>query len=234
MNDSESNCLNTIPFDRQELLSSILEEVENGTMELGEQTPEYVEVYDYQDDKYIRFRTAPITVQSIADMICISSLEPDAAKIKHEIAQALIHLPAETFAVTKAILLPETEEDVAAMCAAMGFQEEMWPDKICFGEFLSSSCLGLSWFYENTVIVNIAAVKLAAKEIFETPHSYSLQHEESCAFWTTLFHELRHVMLDCNPFLSEIDYPVSLAAEKAVEEYCRETFEKFQVNGWLN
>jgi len=33
-------------------------------------------------------------------------------------------------------------------------------------------------------------------------------------------------MMDCNPFLPETDYPVSLATEEAVEDFCRAEYNR--------
>ena len=84
--------------------------------------------------------------------------------------------------------------------------------------------IGQLWNHANCAIVYLDNVKkVAAETVHENLGAWKSFH--MCT-WETIFHELRHLMMDCNPFLPEQDYPVHLASEEAVEAFCEEEYER--------
>ena len=65
---------------------------------------------------------------------------------------------------------------------------------------------------------------MATEAVHESLSAWESFH---MCIWETIFHELRHLMLDCNPLLPEDDYPVHLAAEEAVEAFARRNMNEF-------
>lgn len=95
---------------------------------------------------------------------------------------------------------------------------------------LAAGYLGQLWFDCNIVAVNMRVIVDTSSEIAkENEDLYSpyfeFEHLVTEGLLTTALHELRHLQMDTNIFLPEDVYPLSLNAEKAVEEYGREVYE---------
>lgn len=113
------------------------------------------------------------------------------------------------------IITTESEADSDFIAGRL----EIEPYEVCAYE----DSVGLFWFAQSAVIINIQAIDEAVSDLVKELHLSASDHEEErvIAFYSTLFHELRHLGLD-DPFLPEDLYPTSLNGEDAVESYARE------------
>lgn len=102
---------------------------------------------------------------------------------------------------------------------------------------IGEGALGQLWWERNTVVINMGEIVRIADEIatenadmVDTDPFFSFENQVRSGFLTTVLHELRHLQLDTNIFLPEDMYPLALASEEAVEDYCREVFEDHVIN----
>lgn len=208
---------------RKEILSSINED---GDAELLKRTKNYIHIYDNADGRYISYRTVPHTVNSLARRIYLGgSMRKHMRKAAKLIAGELLKLPSETLMTINHIFIVNTTTDIHEICEKFGYEEWEIPDKLWGdGEDLTEDFLGVFWFQENSVFINIHAIEAAAEEMCED-WSWNVREEITIGFWTTLFHELRHEELDGQPFefpwLEDVDY-----GEDGVEAWAREWYEK--------
>lgn len=73
------------------------------------------------------------------------------------------------------------------------------------------------------VVINESVIYKISKEMSE--NDYEEQKEYQIGILTTLLHEMRHLMLDTNPFLPEDEFPEELREEDAVERFAIERYE---------
>lgn len=215
------------------LLAELQEETEKGNVEIIDSKSDIVEILDFTDGRTVRFRINEISEKEIASMINFGPSIANQVNCNDEayrIAKTLIHLPAEFFDTLRYILLPETDEDVQQMCQKLDLNYDDFPSSIHFDDCNALGCL---WYNESSVIVNIPVIRKICFEMWDGfPEYYATKEIKHC-FWETLLHELRHQMLDCNPFLSEDKYPLSLSSEENVENYARKTCENFYKENWI-
>ena len=102
---------------------------------------------------------------------------------------------------------------------------------------IGEGVLGQLWFERNTAVINMGEVVRAADEVaaqntdlVDIDPFFSFENHVQTGFLTTVLHELRHLQMDTNIFLPEDMYPLELASEESVEEYCREAFETHVIN----
>lgn len=102
---------------------------------------------------------------------------------------------------------------------------------------IGEGVLGQLWFERNTVMINMGEIVRAADEVatenadvVDIDPFFSFENQVQTGFLTTVLHELRHLQMDTNIFLPEDMYPLELASEESVEEYCREAFEAHVIN----
>jgi len=95
---------------------------------------------------------------------------------------------------------------------------------------IGAGVLGQLWFERNIAVINMGQIVQAAGEVAQENSDlpdpfFSLENQVLTGLLMTAVHELRHLQMDTNIFLSEDVYPLALSAEEAVESYCRERFE---------
>ena len=102
---------------------------------------------------------------------------------------------------------------------------------------IGDGVFGQLWFERNTAVINMGEIVRAANEVaaqntdlVDIDPFFSFENQVQTGFLTTVLHELRHLQMDTNIFLPEDTYPLELASESAVEEYCREAFEDHPIN----
>lgn len=208
---------------REEILRSIDEDRQ---IELLKQTKDYIHTYDNEDGRYISYRITPHTVSSLAKRIYFGkSMRRHLCKAAKRVAGELLKLPSETLMTINRIFIVKTEADIYEICEKFGYDEYEIPDKLwgCDRD-LAEDVLGVYWFQENSVFVNMHAVNVVVEELCEDM-PWDTTHEITYAFWTTLFHELRHEEVDGQPF----EFPWLEGAdhsEKGVEAWAQEWYEK--------
>ena len=209
---------------REVILRSINED---GQIELLKQTKNYVHTYDNEDGRYISYRITPYTVNSLSRHIYLgkSMQKKYMRNLKKLTAGELLKLPSETLMTINRIFIVDTEADIYEICEKFGYEEWEIPDKLWGDdEDLAEDSLGVFWFQENSVFINMHAIKVVAEEVCED-RLWDIGKEIMIGFFTTLFHELRHEELDGQPF----EFPWLEGAdhsEKGVEAWAREWHER--------
>jgi hypothetical protein len=80
--------------------------------------------------------------------------------------------------------------------------------------------IGKKWHQLCASFVNAGSIYKEAKSFADK--FASIEEEYKIGIASTLIHEVRHEMLDCNFLLPEDKYPTNLASEEEVEDFCRE------------
>lgn len=97
-------------------------------------------------------------------------------------------------------------------------------------------CLGYTWVERGTIIIDVYGILQAIKEDFEEngsfPQDHDLMEEFQLAFLSTLCHEMRHLVYECNEFpecvqLGTDQYPMEGGLEEEVEEWGNRQAENF-------
>lgn len=83
--------------------------------------------------------------------------------------------------------------------------------------------VGRMFTAHQIVFINENAVAKGAKEL--SFDKYEERKEYEIGMLVTLIHEMRHLMLDTNPFLPEDEFPEELREEDAVENFARQAYE---------
>lgn len=87
-----------------------------------------------------------------------------------------------------------------------------------------SEYCGKMFYMHQIAYINEALHEQLAEELGD--EIISAEREYETGIIISLIHEVRHLMLDCNQFISEDDIPLSENAEDAVEEFARTAYEK--------
>lgn len=197
---------------KEELLKSIADEP---SIELLEETVATVTVYDKTEGKEITFTfQEAMSVQWLASKITISESATSIFRLsKEHIAEVLyLNLPSEHFMTLNRIFISGNESDyekIEDILDAEGYGVDSY----------NNQC-GVMLNYYNSVVINVNVIQAVSKEVF--PEEYfgkKYESETVRGFWSTAFHEIRHLMLDTNIFLPEEVYPINLSEEKEVESF---------------
>lgn len=89
-------------------------------------------------------------------------------------------------------------------------------------EFDIENYLGQNWSCHSTIIINVKLSRELSKEKNNFGESSKIVLNE--IIWTTLIHELRHMVCDLGLIVSEELIPISDGSEDTVEEYGRNVF----------
>lgn len=226
--------MTTIDLSSTEWRRTIISQIEaDPEAELLKATHTSVEAYDGHDGRYVTFRLARHTAATLTRRLFIGEnllKNRNPHKTRFEIAIVLCRLDPVVLMNLKRIFIIDRLSDIRDICAKYGYEDEDLPDALwdeC--ENLNDDALGVSWFQESSVFVNMAAIRKAACEIWPDDADMA-ENEITIGFWTTLLHELRHMQLDCCPY----DFPWLEDAddsESGVEEWCRLMYEHLFEHG---
>ena len=225
---------------KESILASISE---IDSLSIEESDSNGILVWDDEDAKTIPFHfLEKMSPQSLSDRIYIS---PD-IPAKYQINQALLAdylwntCDRNAFITLDEVVViwsepndPESFEPSDFTDAGSKHLYEKFGDEYAYE--ISLDFLGQLWFERNVVVINMGEIVRTAESI-ERHNSdicdpyFSLENQVLVGFLTTAIHELRHLQMDTNILLPEDEYPLSLCAEAAVEDYCREAFEKNRVS----
>ena len=140
--------------------------------------------------------------------------------LKDDLVSGLLEMDLNTFITLRHLVIVPSLDDLKDYIKDTQIQSLL--DTAPAKHRTKDNPIGQFWYQANCAIIFYNNVKHAAYDtICET-----LSRWESFHMWETIFHELRHLMLDGNPFLPTSDYPVQLASEDAVEEFCREEYNR--------
>lgn len=225
------------PLTKEYLLSQVSEIQE---LSIESSDDKGLVVWDDEDAKLlpVHFPEA-MTVDDLVQRIHISSDIPEWYRAdKKALAEYLWNAcDHNAFITLEEIVVVWSEQDNAETFEPSDFEDEQrkrlyeeYSDE-CASE-IGEGVLGQLWFERNTVVINMGEIVRAAEEVtvqntglVDIDPFFSFESQVQTGFLTTVLHELRHLQMDTNIFLPEDMYPLELASEGAVEEYCREAFE---------
>lgn len=208
-------------MDSNILATTIFEEAWLGNLSVISNTTEEILTEDYKEERYISYHLAQPTHKWLkAKILWGSSILGDLDAFSNRIADALLCIDPNMLICLNRICIISAAEDVEPICTAMGADPEEFPECIDSEE---SEILGCKWHAQNSIILNAAAIVKAAHQLVAIdPSFFQLKDEIATGFWMTLFHEIRHLGLECNPFLPEDEYPTALQSEAEVEQWATE------------
>ena len=234
-----SNLINNGAFPAllsEEYLKSAVDDIHDITVE--EATEKGMLLWDDQETKYIPIHyPEKMSVSDLAEMIHISKDIPYNYRIdKNALAEYLWNTcDKNAFITLNELVVVWSEPDDPATLEPSDFVDEQlhrlandYSDEYAYE--LTSGYLGKMWFERNIVAINMGEIVRTSREIawensdLSDPF-FSVDNQIHVGFLTTAIHELRHLQLDTNPLLPEEEYPVSLSAETAVEDYSQDVFE---------
>lgn len=197
-----------------------------------------IQVWDDQDCKIIRFRFLEgMGPEDLAGMISISKDIPQEYQVNNRVLAEYLWEACDrnAFVTLEELVVIWSEPDDPESFEPADF-EDSEARRLCdelgdeYALEIGQGLLGQLWFERNIAVVNLGEVVRAAEQVAKENEDcwdpwFSLENQIEMGFLTTVLHELRHLQMDTNIILPEEEYPVELAAEENVEEYCREAFE---------
>lgn len=196
------------------LINAIKKDEEDENIEILSLTNQNIVVFD--DCRNICY-TFPdnINLKYLEDKIIISNKLCYKYKMnKSDIAKKLMSvLSLDYFITLNKIYIIYNQYDISKFVKDTDLCDEC---KDYFNEFYSNQC-GLMVYENQCVLINFRVIeKLARKLSFDY---YDFKKELSIGFWSTLFHELRHQLLENNMYLPEDIYPINDTSEESVEDF---------------
>lgn len=182
-------------------------------------------IYDVASGRELRFRLAPHTEKTIREILHIGrsvNMKPEDTDI---LIGHLIALEPELLMNLRGIIIAETMADIVDICKSLDILEEEIPDKLKGDNpsGLTDNVIGLQWYVQSMVVLNLHAMKKTADELCEDG-VLNYDTEMRVGFWVTLLHEMRHNQIDACvyevPWLKQSD-----ALEDNVEAWAREKYE---------
>lgn len=214
---------------KRDILRATLREDEDfGNGELLEENEAGFLYYDNYYGKEIQFTLQEnMSTEWLAKKIYINP------KVKHkyglnekEVARLLLrNLPSEHFITLNRIFIVYRKSDYTEIAKRLcdNKKEEIGTD---LADFFDNQ-VGLMGFADNSVFINMRIIEKTTREVFEDV-PYRIFKETIHGFWCTIFHEIRHLMLETNMFLDEDEYPEHLSLEENVEEFGNLTAENMK------
>lgn len=202
-------------------------------------------VWDDEDAKLlpVHFPEA-MTVDDLVQRIHISSDMPEWCRADRKALAEYLWKTCDhnAFITLNEVVVVWSQPDDAGTYMSSDFEDEQrkrlreeYSDEYAYE--IGEGVLGQLWFERNTVMINMGEIVRTADEIatenadvVDIDPFFSFENQVQTGFLTTVLHELRHLQMDTNIFLPEDTYPLELASENAVEEYCREAFEAHPIN----
>ena len=230
------------PLSKEYLLSQVSEIPE---LSIESSDNKGLVVWDDEDAKLlpVHFPEA-MTVDDLVQRIHISSDIPewyraDKKALAEYLWKACDH---NAFITMNEVVVVWSQPDDAGTYMSFDFEDEQrkrlheeYSDEYSYE--IGEGVLGQLWFERNTAVVNMGEIVRTADEVATENKDlvvidpfFSFENQVQTGFLTTVLHELRHLQMDTNIFLPEDMYPLELASENAVEEYCREAFEAHPIN----
>ena len=96
-------------------------------------------------------------------------------------------------------------------------------DDYCTQGMDIENCLGINWFCDSTIVINIALCRKLAQEESSKYNEY-FEDIFSEIVWTTLVHELRHMVCDLGVIIPDELIAISEGSEDNVERYTNNCF----------
>ena len=175
-----------------------------------EEQEEYVSAYDEDEGRYLYFHYLDnINYDGLFNFGTLKVNKEKFYKILKEVIDPILFLmPEKIFFVSS-----EKELD-----------DLMDSDEYCSHYMDMNNALGINWSFDNAIVINVKLAKeLAKEEEKKFMCNYDTLLNE--ILWTTLIHELRHMICDNGLIVYDNEIPISEGEEDKVEEYCNNIFD---------
>lgn len=201
----------------KDIIINTLKEVENDEIEISESDDTHIAFYDYNAEGYRYFYfNETLTIDSLKDRIYIS---PSLLKLinKENLLNFIFNeIDRNALMTVDKICFMYEESDYEWLFNLTGDEYSL-----CIQE---DELLGLTWVERSIVIIDVKNLINSSKEIEEADISdgYISHFFEDVykGFLSTIFHELRHLIYECNSLIELGDeYPFEGGLEENVEEY---------------
>lgn len=107
-------------------------------------------------------------------------------------------------------------------------------ENVYFDEYareIGSDTLGITWVERQVVIINVSNILETSIDISEDPDEYHSADEIFIqGLCSTIFHECRHLLYECNELIDigdDMEYPANGGLEDEVEEYGNKKMEQY-------
>lgn len=213
------NCKAAGKVDFKRLRRAIYKERDQGTLDIVEDNGVEILTDDYTEFRMVNYHMAPPDEDWLIErFLWAPSIKGETAAWSRSLARYLLSIDPNMFICLRRIIVTGDSEDDIDYIASEMVEEDM-PD---FEPYL-----GIYWCNQSSVIINTSCIENAAAELIaDNPECHlNKANELYVGFVTTLLHEIRHLGLTANPFLSEKQYPVQLQTEESVEAWAIDMFE---------
>lgn len=207
-------------MDYEKLKQDIYEEDAAQALAICEETDTDILVDDFENDKYINFHMVPPAEAWLAARFAWGPSFGEKTPVwTAHLSQYLMRIDPAMLVCLNRIIIIDGDQDIEPFTETLGTEDD-FPD-------MDGEILGRLWYYENSVVIDVSAIRAIAKQLVAQDLGvFVLSEEMERGFLVTLLHEIRHLGLDCNIFLPEDEYPLPLQSEHSVEEWARSTYER--------
>lgn len=199
------------------------EELRNNTLAILSETQTDIQTDDFLEDRHITYHIVPPTEEWLKSLFIYSKSCPDCSEYERAIIEEFLRIDPNMLTTLRHIIFVKDEGDDEDVCEQLGLENWEWPGQIDFDE---PTCVGLYWYAESSIVINLGAIEATSQEIceqFAEPWAFSQEVFQGVV--TTALHEIRHLGLS-NPLLPNEMYPANLECEEAVEAWARDQYEK--------
>lgn len=206
-------------MDYEKLKQDIYEEDAAQALAICEETDTDILVDDFENDKYINFHMVPPAEAWLAARFAWGPSFGEKTPVwTSHLSQYLMRIDPAMLVCLNRIIIIDGDQDIEPFTETLGTEDD-FPD-------MDGEILGRLWYYENSVVIDVSAIRAIAKQLVAQDLGvFVLSEEMERGFLVTLLHEIRHLGLDCNIFLPEDEYPLPLQSNEAIEEWARDTYE---------
>jgi len=215
-------------MDKQSIIHSLKLLADEGEIEILSEDEKSITVWDNSEcgkELTFYFREHN-TYRNLAKRVFISPTIPKVYKpffTKHCVMKTLLEkIDPNCFMTMTALFIVWDDNKDNETDKFRSKLEDLTDDE--YAHEIGDGLLGITWWERNVCIISASQIIHTVLEMYEED-DYQFKEEVEIGFWTTVIHELRHLLLDTNIILPENEYPQELASEDNVEEYCRKHFE---------
>ena len=150
--------------------AAALLEIFDETVEVLEQTPEYVTVYDLQEGRDLIYRVGPMDEAWLESRIHYSPDigQPEKENVHDALMWVLRNIDPNMLLLLQAAYVVTGEGDEAFVTEHAGVNAEELPDNVLEGE-----CIGLMWWFKSSVFINLSAIQKCVRQ----------ECEKYCEWW---------------------------------------------------
>lgn len=205
------------------IVKNLEKDEKGGDGEIVQKTDDFIKYLDYRNDSQITFHfDKSITRDHIKSLFLYEESDDlDIDMLTDAIMQAYAEDLPNALRVTRKIIIMTKENGNRLFKKFFedgDIDEPEWDIFYSYEDDIEPY-LGKSLFQYQTACINLSALRSVAKELEDELSTYDKEFE--IGLISTVIHELRHIMMDCNFLLDEEKYPTNLASEESVEDFCR-------------